>query len=52
MYLLGKINYKLNFFGDSSLLGGRKGFKRGLAETVEGFMNPALAGYKSVRYNI
>ena len=33
--------------------GGREGFKRGLAETAEWFMNPAnLAGYKSDRYNI
>ncbi|MGK7873282.1 MAG: NAD-dependent 4,6-dehydratase LegB [Xenococcaceae cyanobacterium] len=33
--------------------GGREGFKRGLAETAEWFMNPAnLAAYKSDRYNI
>lgn len=32
---------------------GREGFKRGLAETAEWFINPAnLAGYKSDRYNI
>jgi NAD dependent epimerase/dehydratase len=33
--------------------GGREGFKRGLAETVEWFKNPAnLARYKADRYNI
>lgn len=33
--------------------GGREGFKRGLAETAEWFINPAnLAAYKSDRYNI
>jgi NAD dependent epimerase/dehydratase len=33
--------------------GGREGFKRGLAETVEWFLNPAnLAAYKADRYNI
>lgn len=33
--------------------GGREGFKRGLAETVEWFKNPAnLARYKANRYNI
>ena len=32
---------------------GREGFKCGLAETVEWFLNPAnLAGYKADRYNI
>ncbi|MCT7958228.1 NAD-dependent 4,6-dehydratase LegB [Laspinema palackyanum] len=39
--------------GWEPLYGGREGFKRGLAETAEWFMNPAnLAGYKSDRYNI
>lgn len=39
--------------GWEPLYGGREGFKRGLAETVEWFMNPAnLAKYKSDRYNI
>ena len=33
--------------------GGRVGFKRGLLETAEWFMNPAnLAVYKADRYNI
>lgn len=33
--------------------GGREGFKRGLAETAEWFVNPAnLAAYKADRYNI
>ena len=33
--------------------GGRDGFKRGLVETAEWFMNPAnLAAYKADRYNI
>ena len=32
---------------------GREGFKKGLRETAEWFINPAnLAGYKSDRYNI
>ncbi len=39
--------------GWEPLYGGREGFKRGLTETAEWFMNPAnLAGYKSDRYNI
>ncbi|MDT9198042.1 NAD-dependent 4,6-dehydratase LegB [Limnospira fusiformis KN01] len=39
--------------GWEPLYGGREGFKRGLAETAEWFMNPAnLLGYKSDRYNI
>jgi NAD dependent epimerase/dehydratase len=33
--------------------GGRDGFKRGLAETIDWFLNPAnLAAYKADRYNI
>ncbi|PNK03793.1 NAD-dependent dehydratase [Cylindrospermopsis raciborskii S07] len=39
--------------GWEPLYGGREGFKQGLAETAEWFMNPTnLAGYKSDRYNI
>lgn len=39
--------------GWEPLYGGGEGFKRGLAETVEWFMNPEnLAKYKSDRYNI
>lgn len=39
--------------GWEPLYGDREGFKRGLAETAEWFMNPAnLAAYKSDRYNI
>jgi len=39
--------------GWEPLYGGREGFKRGLAETAEWFMNPAnLVGYKSDRYTI
>ncbi|MCT7968545.1 NAD-dependent 4,6-dehydratase LegB [Laspinema sp. D1] len=39
--------------GWEPLYSGREGFKRGLAETADWFMNPAnLAGYKSDRYNI
>ncbi|MDB9400342.1 NAD-dependent 4,6-dehydratase LegB [Microcystis aeruginosa CS-567/02-A1] len=39
--------------GWTPLYGGREGFKQGLAETAEWFMNPTnLAGYKSDRYNI
>jgi dTDP-glucose 4,6-dehydratase len=39
--------------GWEPLYGGREGFKRGLAETAEWFMDPRnLAGYKSDRYNI
>ena len=40
-------------FGWQPGYGGREGFKRGLAETTEWFMNPAnLTGYKTDRYNI
>jgi len=40
-------------FGWQPSYGGRDGFKRGLAETVEWFMNPAdLASYKSDIYNL
>ena len=40
-------------FGWQPDYGGREGFKRGLAETAEWFMNPAnLTGYKADRYNI
>ena len=40
-------------FGWQPGYGGREGFKRGLAETAEWFMNPAnLTGYKADRYNI
>ena len=39
--------------GWETLYGGREGFKPGLAETAEWFMNPAnLVGYKSDRYTI
>jgi NAD dependent epimerase/dehydratase len=42
-----------DLFGWHPKYGGRDGFKRGMAETVEWFMNPAnLASYKSDRYNI
>ena len=40
-------------FGWQPRYGGREGFKRGLAETAEWFMNPTnLAGYKSDIYNL
>ena len=40
-------------FGWQPGYGGREGFKRGLAETAEWFMNPAnLTSYKADRYNI
>jgi Nucleoside-diphosphate-sugar epimerases len=40
-------------FGWQPAYGGREGFKRGLAETAEWFLDPAnLAGYKADRYNI
>ncbi len=40
-------------FGWEPIYGGREGFRRGLAETVEWFMNPAnLASYKSDIYNL
>jgi dTDP-glucose 4,6-dehydratase len=40
-------------FGWQPSYGGREGFKRGLAETAEWFMNPAnLASYKSDIYNL
>ena len=40
-------------FGWQPAYGGREGFKRGLAETAEWFMNPAnLTNYKADRYNI
>ena len=40
-------------FGWQPGYGGREGFKRGLAETAEWFMNPAnLTCYKADRYNI
>ena len=46
-------NKAKQLFGWQPGYGGREGFKRGLAETVEWFMNPAnLASYKSDIYNI
>jgi dTDP-glucose 4,6-dehydratase len=40
-------------FGWQPAYSGREGFKRGLVETTEWFLNPAnLAGYKIDRYNI
>ena len=40
-------------FGWQPAYGGREGFKCGLAETAEWFLNPAnLASYKADRYNI
>ena len=40
-------------FGWQPSYGGREGFKRGLAETAEWFLNPAnLASYKSDIYNL
>ena len=40
-------------FGWQPACGGREGFKCGLAETAEWFLNPAnLASYKADRYNI
>lgn len=42
-----------NLFGWQPAYGGLEGFRRGMSETVEWFVNPAnLAAYKSDRYNI
>lgn len=42
-----------NLFGWSPSFGGNDGFRRGISQTAEWFLNPAnLSGYKADKYNI